>query len=308
MKEKNISSLFLIFVSAVIAVFIVAIFFNLKAHIIYEKALNMKAPAVKLEKINYYHNAIALASQAAILNKLNADYMALKADLLFGALSEDLSGKEGTTQKEIENLYIKAISLNPVNFEYHLKLGWFYTQMKESKAEEEMRKAIELYPAYYRNYLYFSKYYLKNRKEKEAFNNILLTLYYGGGGLWRKIMNEIKEDLKDSAGFYFDEEKRQWSFFVFVPGPEIDFKKYGFSHINIPLNVKVYMGKSENQEVLLYKNNRLLKNFKKTSSAGASDIYEFSVTPDMADVYLDELMVKTIPPQSIEKIEFIKKF
>ena len=28
----------------------------------------------------------------------------------------------------------------------------------------------------------------------------------------------------------------------------------------------------------------------------------------MADIYLDELTVKTIPPQSIEKIEFIKKF
>ncbi|MFA5337912.1 MAG: hypothetical protein WC330_06235 [Candidatus Omnitrophota bacterium] len=306
MKEKNINSLFLIFTSAVVAICFLAIFFNLKAYILYKKASVMEAPAVKIEKINYYNNAISLVSQAVSLNRINADYLALEADLLFGAFSENLNGMRYIKEKEIENLYIKAISLNPINFEYHLKLGWFYAQVNKGKAEEEIRKSIELYPAYYRNYLYFSKYCLKNQKQKEAFSNILLTLYHGGSV--RKIINEIKEDFKDSAGFYLDEKKRQLSFVVFVPGPDLDFKKYEFPHIKTPLSVKVYMKKSENQEVLLYKNNYLLNHFKKIPSEGETDIYEFSVTPDITDAYLDELMVKTRPAQGIEKIEFIKKY
>ena len=294
--------------STVIVVFIVAIFFNLKAYILYEKTLSMKAPIVKIEKINYYNDAISFVSQATILNRLNADYLALKADLLFSALSENLSSMEHIKEKEIENLYIKAVSFNPINFEYHLKLGWFYAQVKDDKAKNEMLKAIELYPTYYRNYLYFSKYCLKNKKEKEAFSNILLTLYYGRNIAWRNVMKEVKEDVRGSASLYFDEKKRQLGFVVFMPGPEIDFKKYNFPHINIALDVKIYMKKSENPEISLYKNNHLFGHFKKTFSEGETDIYEFSVTPDMIDIYLDELTVKTHPAQGIEKIEFVKKF
>lgn len=308
MKEKNIGSLFLILVSAAIAVFIVGIFFSVKAHIIYEKALNMKAPPIKIGKIDYYNDAVTLMSEAIKINKLNADYLVFKADLLFGALSEQLAGTMHIMEKEIEDLYIKAISLNPANFEYHLKLGWFYAQVEETKAEDEIRKAIKLYPVYYRNYLYFSKYYLKNKKEKEAFDNILLTFYYGSNVWWREIMKEIKEDLKNSTGFYFDEETRKLSFVIFMPGPELDFKKYGFSHTNIPFDIKVYIKKSEDTEVLIYKNDYLIGRLKKTLSSGDVDIYEFNIAPYTGDIYIDELKIKTIPPKGIEKIEFIKIF
>jgi len=308
MKEKNISSLFLIITAAIVIALSGVIFFNLKGYIIYEKLSNTKIPAIKTERINYYNDAIFMISQAIKLNKLNADYIALKADLLFGLLSEDLHSASDIKKKEIEDLYMKAISLNPVNFEYHLKLGWFYAQINDAKAESEIEKAIELYPSYYRNYLYFSKYYLKNKKEKEAFNNILLTFYRSGTGPWRKIMDEIREDLTAFPAFYFDEKKRQLSFFVSAPGEELNFKKYGFSHINTPLDIKVYVLNSAKPEILLYKNNILSGHFKKTASINEADIYEFNITPAMADAYLDELIIKTAPSQNIEKIEFIKKF
>ena len=307
MKEKNINSLFLIFVSVVAAVLAGIIIFNLKAYIIYEKVLNMKLPVVKIERINYYNVANALMLQAIKLDKLNAEYLTLRADLLFGLLNEELSGASDIKKKEIENLYIKAINLNPINFEYHLKLGWFYTQINETGAKDEIQKAIELYPSYYRNYLYFSKYYLKNQEEKEAFNNILLMFYHGSNISWRIIMDEIKEDLKSSAAFSFDEKKKQLSFFVLMPGPELNLKKYGFSHINIPLSIRVHMRNSAKPEVLMYKNNILSGHFKQAASGDETDIYEFNIEPAMTDIYLDELAVKTIPPQTIEKIEFIKK-
>ncbi|MDD4182298.1 MAG: hypothetical protein PHT53_00535 [Candidatus Omnitrophica bacterium] len=308
MKEKNINSLFLIFVSVIVAALAGIIIFNLKAYIIYEKISNMKLPAVKTERINYYNVANALVSQAIKLDKLNAEFLALKADLLFGLLNEDLSGASDIKKKEIENLYIKAINLNPINFEYHLKLGWFYAQINKTGAKEEIQKAIELYPSYYRNYLYLSKYYLKKQKDKEAFNHLLLTFYHSKNIRMRKIMDEIKEDLKDSMAFSFDEKKKQLSFSVFMPGPELNFKKYGFPHINIPLGVRVYIKNSVKPEVLMYKDNILSGNFKKIASPDDTDSYEFNIEPSMADIYLDDLAIKTAPPQAIEKIEFIKKF
>jgi hypothetical protein len=58
----------------------------------------------------------------------------------------------------------------------------------------------------------------------------------------------------------------------------------------------------------MYKDNILSGHFKKAASLDDTDSYEFNIEPGMTDIYLDELAVKTAPPQSIEKIEFIKKF
>jgi len=308
MKEKNTSFLFLIFVSVITAMLILAAIFNLKAYLISEKALKMKLPSVKMEKNIYYRDAVGLISQAVNLNKLNADYLAFKADLLFSALAEDLGAGDNGGRKEIEDLYGKAISLNPINFEYHLKLGWFYAQMGSDRAEEEIEKAIMLYPSYYRNYLYFAKYYLRNKKEKEAYFNLLAAFYHGSNITWRTIMSEIRDDLKDSTPFSFNERKKQLIFSEPAPGAEIDLKKYGFPHVNVPLNIKVYIKSSTKPEVLLYKNNILFGHLKQVSSVEETDVYEFNIDPLAADVYLDALALKTSPAQDMEKIEFLQKF
>lgn len=309
MREKSINNLFLVLISIFAVALAAVIFLNLAAYIFYEKAIKMKLPVLKIEKINYYNNAILLLSRAVEVNKLNAEYPAFKADLLFGLLSEDNPSAGDARKKEIEDLYLRAISLNPVNFEYHLKLGWFYAQMNEKKAEDEMQKAIKLYPSYYRNYFYIAKYYLKSKREKEAFCNILLSLYHGGElSLWRPILRELGSDLKSSQFFTFEEKKKYFSFFVFMPGAEFSFEKYGFPHINTLFTLRVYMKNEEAPQISLYKNNTLAGNFKKISPIDGANVYEFGMDQNMADVFLDELTIKTEPRQSIEKIEFIKNF
>lgn len=305
MREKNINTLFLIFAAAITVMLAAFIIINLKGYLGYEKLSNATIPQPAAEKIDYYNQAVSLISQSIELDRLNSDYAAFKADLLAGLSGDDLYLAGDIRKKEIEELYLKAISLNPVNFEYHLKLGWFYAQINENKAAQEMQKAIELYPSYYRNYMYFSKYYLKNKKEKEAFSSLLLAIYRANGRTWRKIMEEMTDDLKKSTAFSYDEVNRQLSFFVAAPGEGLDFKKYGLPHINIPLSLKVYVSVQTNPEIFLYKNNMLFGHFKKIASKGEMNIYEFNIAPN-ADIYLDELAIKTSPVQAIEKVEFMK--
>jgi len=293
---------------ATISIFMVIIFlsFNLIADILYEKILKTKFPSTKVGEINYYMDSLNLISKAINLNKANAEYLVLKADLLSCAFNENFKETLFGDKEDIEKLYIKAIKLNPIDFEYHLKLGWFYAQTKDKRAEDEIEKAISLFPVYYRNYIYLSKYYLMNNDDKKAFVNMLLALYYGKNlGGWN-VMVRLKEDIKNHINFSL------WGtgllFQTEGEGPVFDFKKYGFGHSSFPLTLRVYLQKSENRQVLLYKNEVLFARFQKLQSTGELDVYEFKIDPRNTDIYLDELRIRIQPLQNIEKIDFIKEF
>jgi hypothetical protein len=306
MKEKETGVLALSFSLAFIGIIFVFLSFDLTAYSLYKSISEATAPVVRMKKIEYYQKAIDSISTAIALNGLNADYLAQKADLLSQVIADNLKTVFNTDKTEIENLYKQAINLNPVDFKYHLKLGWFYAQQQDKKAEEEIKKSITLYPSYYQPYLYLAKYYLKNRNEKEAFNSILLCLYYGRNIWSYHIINEIKDELKSAKDFSVDDRKREWRFNIYPTGEIFDFRNYGFTHIIIPLNIKVYL-KVSPAEVLLYKNNSLYGHFKKFGTA-ESNIYEFKIDNNANGIYFDELKIKTYPSQQIERIELISKF
>ncbi|MEM7816906.1 MAG: hypothetical protein QXZ20_03260, partial [Candidatus Aenigmatarchaeota archaeon] len=241
MKEKKFKKekyLLAIAISIINFVFIYFIFVNLKAVIIEQKIDLKKVPSVKLEKIDFYKRNIYLLNNLISLIPQNAEYLIKKADCLRMAMDDGFKELFSIQDKEIEELYQKAIFLNPLNFEYHLKLGWFYIDKDTNKAKKEFLSSIELNPTDFHPYLYFSIYHLKNKDGKQAFINIISALYFKASP--QKIIEEVIPQIKDDLNLVFDDKKRELKFVAF-PKEEIwDFKKEGFPQIKIPINIRVY--------------------------------------------------------------------
>src|SRR3989338_6803849 len=212
MVEKNLTqknSTFAIFLTMPLSIYcLLFIYSNLKADSFYAKALNLKKPTAVHEIEKYYRDSLDFISAAIKFSNNNPDYLAARADSLFMVMEAGLKEQLSARDSEIEYLYKWAMKLNPVNFEYHLKLGWFYLGRNGQKAEEELIKATELYPTdinvyryltkYYflkndkggliqatklypkdpENYLYLAKCYFAEGADKRAFSNLLLFLYY----------------------------------------------------------------------------------------------------------------------------------
>jgi tetratricopeptide (TPR) repeat protein len=310
MKEKtfNIGVIyFILFFSIIFAILcFFFIFSNLRANLLYEKAIIQEKPTVKSEKIAYYRKIFSLLSAAININRGNADCLVKKADYILEALDEDLGETLMINEKESEDLYKKAIALNPFNFEYHLKLGWFYVNKNNPEAEEELSRATKLYPTNSQVYLYLCRYYLKNKNEKAAFNGFILALNYAERKQRPKLINEMEKEFQDLPYLSLNKKRKELKFIAYPQNEEWNFKKEGFAHAKITLSIKVYV-KEPLVDVNLYKDSHSYGYFRYAENAEGINSYELILNSFPLDTYLDDFRIKTNPPSTIEKIEFIKK-
>ncbi|MCF7916289.1 MAG: hypothetical protein K9L61_00740 [Candidatus Omnitrophica bacterium] len=305
-KKINQFQAYLIFIFGVILILILFhfVYCNLKANQFYNKAVGKEELIIVSEKINYYNQVIDLLSKAIIYNKGNAKYYAKKADYLFDVSQEGLSQKINSKDNP-DYLYKKAIQLNPADFEYHLRLGWFYAQINQNEAIKELKKAIKLYPVNYQSYLYLAKYYIKIKNNEAAFSNLLSAIYYSN---YRKIYQRVKNDFQSLSNLYFQIWRPRFLKLIIIPNKDkIDLSQKGFPHLAIPMTIKIYV-KNNLEMIDLYKNSYFFDSFKLIETKGEKSIYQLKLDPEQNNYYLDDLIIKNIPIDSVEKIEFIRYF
>lgn len=288
-----------------IIIFILASFVitGLWAELLYQKSFSVKKDYLLGNKLKRYNQAIALITKAIKIRKDKASYYATKADYLF----EISSGSINRIQRaEIEELYKKAVNINSINFEYYLKLGWFYSTQNDLKAEEFLLKASQLKPKEYKTYFYLSKHYFKNQKPAEAFNNILLFMSMSLDWRHRKILDELKEEISHAPRFLLTKKTNDLIFTIYPKNNQFSFKKEGFAHVQIPLIFRVY-AKGTPRELQVHKEGLLYGNFVHSIDIEGYRIYEYSLDPYSDKTYLDDLIIRIDPLISMEKIEVIKK-
>jgi tetratricopeptide (TPR) repeat protein len=310
MKEKNFdTNLTLAF--SVFTVFLIFlsffIYLSIRADTIYSKLDFMNKPAITSVKLDYYRGVLALVSQALQYNSSNASYWERKADYLVGAFDDGFKEPLAINNIDIENLYRKAINLNPTDYKCHLKLGWFCANNGNKElAKNELLKAIELHPTNFQTYLYLGKYYIKIQDEKNAFNNILLALHYGSRFYW-DIFNSLKEDSNNLKAITFNDREQEIKYVIFPLAEIFNFKSQEFPHKQIPLKIRVYAKRPVSAITLNY-NGIIFRHLPCKKAAPEYDVYELNLDEYPLYIYLDDLQIITAPSSAIEKIEFIYKF
>lgn len=308
-KDFNIKVVSVFFTVAIFLTFFsFFLYSNMRADFLYERAISETKPAVESARPGYYKNNIFLISQAMRFNKNNADYYARKADILSESLDGALEQGIAAEETEIEDLYKKAIILNPLNYAYHFKLGWFYANRGRMEyAEEELIKAAELYPTNFTIYLYLSKYYMRIRNERKAFSNLLLALTYAPESSWGIFLEAIREDTSGLAHISLDRWAQEIKYTTSPLRGKFDFNKEGFPHCQLRLKIKVYAKKPVGDITLSY-NGNTYRYLRWVDSGPEFDIYELNLDSFPATAYLDDFRIETNPPVTAEKIEFIYKF
>jgi len=136
----------------------VSIFRRYQAEVIFQKIKDKKISESGIKGVLIYKKALRQIDEAITLNSLKSSYFNRKADLLSDfALREDSKnelyglGEFNKGPEELldlaEDLYKKAIALNPTKADYHLRLGWLYgSQGKEKPMKNEFEKALLLDP------------------------------------------------------------------------------------------------------------------------------------------------------------------
>jgi len=245
-----------------------------------------------LDSTIYYKDLISLIDKALDFYKYNPDLYSKKADCLYKINKDNID--------EIEKLYIKAIQLNPINYEYHLKLGLFYFENEKiNLAEKELEKAYTLYPLDYQTNLYLIKNYIKNNKTFEAFKKLILFLEFTNN---TNILRDLEKD-KNTSDIFIDWNKR-FIKYIFYYTYIFDFKEQNFPNIS-SLKIIVYIKKDS--PVILSKNNKFYCDFKKIDKIDDYYIYELNLSiPKKANI--NEFQVKTEDFTTIEKLEILKEF
>ncbi|MDD5194302.1 MAG: hypothetical protein PHQ96_01340 [Candidatus Omnitrophica bacterium] len=304
--NKKQSNLVFGFSLAIIALCVLFIVSSLGAELAYNSASSKVYPTLASERFSYYNNVLTLVASAASRRKDNSQYLAKEADYFFKAVEEGLGPILHLDESKIENLYRRAIQLNPLNYQYHLKLGWFYAQTKKTQAaEEELIKATELYPTDAQAYLYLGKFYLKNKREWLGFKNLLIAFYHSVEH-WQ-IFDEAQTDMiglsqvsSDRAGHFMR--------YIFYPlRSTFDFKEEGFPPLTIALNIRVYMKDSPEEVALLYRAIHY-QNFKKIESSEGYNVYEFLLNTFPPKTDLSNFSIGTKPSSLMEKVEITYAF
>jgi len=310
MKTKTFSlvqACLLFFAGALIILITISfIYAELKASLFFEKSNNLNKPPYKIEQIDYYKHVLSLVGEALKYTPGNADYYAKKGDYLFGALEDGLGEELSIDKVQIEDAYKKAISLNPVNFRYHLKLGWFYETLDDSsRAEEELINASRLYPSYSQVYIYILKHYLKIKDTPEVFRYLLLALYYEKG-CWRGVTEGIEKEILGLPGISWDSKIKELRFTSPCGSDEFSLKQAGFPHAKIPLKIKAFV-KGNPEKVLLLKNSQPYLSLSMEEILPEGSIYGLDLSSFLSDAFLDSLSVKAKPYAEIQKVEAIWK-
>ncbi|MCQ9206244.1 MAG: hypothetical protein NG737_08040 [Omnitrophica bacterium] len=324
MREKQVSEfegyISLAAVSLIIIICSFFVFTNLKATLLYKKAISRKKPSFKIEERIYYRELDSAISKAIRISPGNADYYAKKADTRLKANDSGFQKELSIDKIGIEKLYIKAIKLNSVNFLYHLKLGWFYfRENRNIETENELRIAKSLYSTREevdtylgRYYLAVSEEYFRGSQEKEGFKNFLLAAYYIFNRRTGKYIFNMKSfEVLPHVSWWKMTRKRkkgekQLHYTVTVDKYKLDFKEFGFPHQKIPLTIKIYISTdSDIKSVNLYKNYSVVGSFKRIEPTSEQDIYELDIKDFETNTYLDDLRIEIRPRIIIEKIEIV---
>ena len=274
------------------------IYSNLRADLLYNQAIAAAKPIPPQELERYYHKALSLLSRAIEVNKSNPDYLAAKADYMLMAIDDNLMSELLIDDSKIEELYKTALKLNPINFEYHLKLGWFYLNRDIRKAEAELTKAAKLYPSDYQPYFYLAQYYLKQKNRAAALTNLFLASEVASRYTFR---TEIKEISSDLIGLGFDNQEKKMEFTVYPQTNEFNFKQEGLPQLAIALEFKLYTDNPQAQ-VSLYKKGLFYSRFKGLPIGPELSVHEFSLSSFPSGTYLDDFIIKTDLGSSIEKL------
>jgi tetratricopeptide (TPR) repeat protein len=314
------------------------IYSSLKSELIYEKVVKINRPAVRSELESYYRNTLSLLSEAIKFNKNNADYLVTKADYLVMAGDDGLKVELSIADSEIEDLYSRAVKLNPINFEYHLKLGWFYADRDDEAAETELIKAIELYPKNFDVYLYLIKYYsqkgfeeelvkavklyprkpeshlylmkhyLEKKDEKKAFWSMVSFLHYiKDQVLKHATIKDFEQEIANLPNIFVSYQKNLIQLSIYPGTNKFDFKEADFLHDQINLTFKVYV-RGNREVVSLYRGSFLYANFEELSPVFEQTVYQLLLNNFSASSYLDDFEIRTGPHSSIEKIEILRGF
>ena len=248
------------------------------------------------------------------LSKGNAERYTEKSDYLQKAIKDGATKELFIDKKEIEELYKKAIVLNPTNFLYHFKLGQFYANEERlEEAEKELIKSLNLYPINSEVRLYLARYYLKRikkefveKEEGEIFRSLLIAINIAKHKRW-ELLKEIKEVIKELPSISWDEREQQLIYKADLGSDRYDFKEENFSHEKIPLTIRLYI-EGPVQEVILYRRYVRSKIFRKIGVISEYTIYEVKIDSFPEDTYLDDFRIETYPATVIDKIEIVKSF
>ncbi|UCC94690.1 MAG: hypothetical protein JSW40_07725 [Candidatus Omnitrophota bacterium] len=310
MKQKALTrnqaycTLFVGALSAILALFFVVA--NLRATLLYEKATAEREPFLQSEKVEYYNRVFSLLSKAINSTSGNASYSISKADYLLRALSSTARSDLLVREKDVEQLYIKAVQLNPFYYEGHLKLGLFYRTRDAQKEKGCLLNAIQLYPTNYYPYLYLGKHYLAEGEEKEAFYNLMLALHHARLWYWYDVVKEIEGALKDSPHLSLEKQGKVLRFVVEPRTDEFDFKYQGFPHVKVPLKIIIHTERSL-ADPILYADDVFYSYFRLREGTREQNIYELYLESFPPGVYLDNFAIKPDLDSSLDIIEFIKE-
>ena len=291
------------------------VFSNFRATVLDKKAKFLVKPYyVKSELVYYYQDKLDLISKAIQLSKGNAKYYTDKADYSQGIIKDDLARELFVNKKDVEELYKKAIGLNPANFLYHFDLGWFYTNEERFKeAEEELLKSYNLYPSEFQVQEHLVRYYLKRSKKELVekgewgiFKTLLQAIKFVKYKRW-EFLGDIKEIIEELPSISWDEKEQQLIYAADLGSDKYDFKEKGFPHEKIPLIIRLYF-KELAQEVVLYRGYVRADIFKKIKATPEFTIYEVKIKSFPQDTYLDDFRIETHPATIIDKIEIGKSF
>ncbi|MCM8831371.1 MAG: hypothetical protein NC918_04195 [Candidatus Omnitrophica bacterium] len=302
MREKIISkNTFYIFFGAITILFIFCLHFilsYLKAQFFFQEALSKNLVEVELEKINIYKEIFSLLDKSIFLCNLNSAFYEKKADFILKAFEENLGNELFVEEKDVETLYKKAINLNPLNYVYHLKLGWFYFKQNNLElAQKYLSSARLLYPTDYQTYFYLISFYFANRKEWEGFKELLYFVYFMKENVFQ-LLNSLKEKISVLSYLSVDQNLRLIKF-SFLKNFNFDFKDLGLPNLKLPLTIKVY-AKKNLEQIALYKGYEFYSEFKNLGN----NTYEL----ELDKKYLDDFNIQVAPPSEVEKIEFIVNF
>jgi len=271
-----------------------------------EKVNIENKPSLKSEKIRYYRQILPFISKAIAIRGDNSDYYMIKADLFRKAIEDDLEHGISIHRDNIEDLYLKAVSLNPVNFEYHLKLGLFYADQGDRRAEWELLKTKSLYPKNKQIYTYLCQYFLADKNYKGAFSSLISYFSLSPEGYWFRaiVKEELKEALADFPQLVLDGENQELRLIIYPNSNEFNFEDKDLPQEKILLKIRAYIRNPEDK-VVFHQRGVFSQDLKTIGNTTDFSIYELDLGLISSKEYLSNFSIKTKNNSPIGKIEIV---
>ncbi len=312
MREKSLTDnqrdLFCLIASFVCLLVFLFVSCQMRARVLYRKTLSIVEPSERFVKLEYYLDIFNILSSAINCSKGNADYYIHKARFYEKAIDEDFSQELGIDNSDVRDLYAKALRTNPLNYTYHLYLGWFYRDTYPVLAESELKKSARLDQYNPEGYLYLAKFYLQQGDVWRGYINLALALQYLEGDRYKRVANiiwNISDEIRKTPEVSLGNGVVKYSFPVYTY--IFDFRDQYVPRSPIKIRVRVYV-KEDPQEVILANQYIQYDKFKLIEKTPEFTVYQYNLSRLPRDILFKDLSIKTLTYSPIEKIELIKDF